>query len=432
MSSPHKKKSASNDIPATIVKNVRACAAIICYDLLMKQDSMKLEDQYRFLYNTFHGHDEKNISSQIKLLVSGHYKYRKLFNIELSSNIVTNRDADISNEDTNDEILVLKHIYANEKRYVAGEDLTVQLLSAPTKARLSESITGRNIYDLARSSLKHLKKAIALADDWLNNGELPSGNTWDDLYSHLYDKSDDISGEKNGYTGWIAFAILTKYNDDNDDGIDLLNIDGSGGDGDGSRRDFRKKRKKEGRVDVNENRKIPAYASSTRGHTIHDRLSLIEMAKMEETKRFDDIKTILAHLNTRNKMLLEERKQAIELAKGICPKYNKENDFWKGVHKLTDEINKVKGEINKLTDDADEEMNKNSSSSTLATKLLHDVTMPGIEFEDVKTINTDSTLSASVQKNCTAEGGTVNNVNSEVNLEEDDSLDEDVNEVSKD
>ena len=93
---------------------------------------------------------------------------------------------------------------------------------------------------------------------------------------------------------------------------------------------------------------------------------------------------------------------------------------------------KVKGEINKLTDDADEEMNKNSSSSTLATKLLHDVTMPGIEFEDVKTINTDSTLSASVQKNCTAEGGTVNNVNSEVNLEENDSLDEDVNEVSKD
>ena len=86
-------------------------------------------------------------------------------------------------------------------RFVSGVDFTVESLSVPTKVRIAEKITGRNIYDLAILSFRNIKKAMALATEWLNNGDLPSGQTWDDLYSHLYLKSDEISNEKNGYTG---------------------------------------------------------------------------------------------------------------------------------------------------------------------------------------------------------------------------------------
>ena len=32
---------------------------------------------------------------------------------------------------------------------------------------------------------KNLKKAVIIVEDWLNNGELPSGTSRDDLYAHV-------------------------------------------------------------------------------------------------------------------------------------------------------------------------------------------------------------------------------------------------------
>ena len=141
--------------PAALIKNVRACAALICYDLLLKQDSMKLEDQWRFCYNAFHGNTDKNMCSQIQLLVTGQGRYRELYDFEEAGN-VTDRDTQQSSGGTGGELLVLKTRFSLSNHWVAGVHFNVYSLSAPTKARPNDKITGRNIYDLAMATVRNV------------------------------------------------------------------------------------------------------------------------------------------------------------------------------------------------------------------------------------------------------------------------------------
>ena len=103
---------------------------------------------------------------------------------------------------------------------------------------------------------------------------------------------------------------------------------------------------------------------------------MIELAKLEDAQKFEDIKSLLAHRNMRNKMLLEERNQAINLAKAICPKYDAGNNFLKLVPNLTQQINIVKTEIHKLTNSADEEMSCKKELSTLVAILMNNENSP--------------------------------------------------------
>ena len=66
-------------------------------------------------------------------------------------------------------------------------------------------------------TLKNLNKSRAITEEWLTNGELPLGSTWGDLYTHVIDKSPDISKDTI-FTGYIAFSILTKYSEDGSHG----------------------------------------------------------------------------------------------------------------------------------------------------------------------------------------------------------------------
>ena len=54
--------------------------------------------------------------------------------------------------------------------------------------------------ELAQSTLRNLKKAIAFAEEFLDGGSLPSGKNWDDLYDRLLEKIEELSKEKSGYT----------------------------------------------------------------------------------------------------------------------------------------------------------------------------------------------------------------------------------------
>ena len=101
-------------MPAGLIKNLRAVAALVSYDLLTRQNSMKQADQYRFCYNAFHGNEDRNITSQIELLLQSDRHYSLLYNIE-SSGQVTDIDTDISQDPTRDDngtIFVIKEHYA--------------------------------------------------------------------------------------------------------------------------------------------------------------------------------------------------------------------------------------------------------------------------------------------------------------------------------
>ena len=140
---------------------------------------MKQEDQSRFLFNAFYRKEKMNITSQTKLLAQGQGSYKHLFDI-VPEQQVTDRNTeqhDNDNVDDSGRVLGLKTRYSNGDRYISGEYFSVKSISAPTKARINEKVSGRYIADLAVSALRHLKKAIAFAEEHLNGGELPSGTT---------------------------------------------------------------------------------------------------------------------------------------------------------------------------------------------------------------------------------------------------------------
>ena len=99
-------------VPATQLKQLRATACLLCYDHIITQPSMNTDDMRRMAYNLYHGNDEKNIISQIHLLVNGTGHYANMYNTETA--IVTDRDTDNNAPNTpNNYKLVLKPIFSN-------------------------------------------------------------------------------------------------------------------------------------------------------------------------------------------------------------------------------------------------------------------------------------------------------------------------------
>uniref|UniRef100_A0A6U5L0F0 Uncharacterized protein n=1 Tax=Corethron hystrix TaxID=216773 RepID=A0A6U5L0F0_9STRA len=369
---------------ATIIKNIRAVASIVVYDLLFKQNSMRLEDQFIFCYDSFHGAPEKNIVSQMDLLLSGHRFYNRLFTIELSSNVTDRNVAAIpsSQNSADGSLFYLKNRYCTAKaRFLRGKHFTKESLSSPTKTRPQDKITGRNVYDLAQSTLRNLKKVTAMAEEWLDDGKLPSGRSWDDLYDHLISKSDEMSKEKGSYTGWIAFEILTKYNEHGENILSLLNNeDAKKREGEG-RSDFRKKAKLKNDAARSVQVGADTNAFRNRGLSIQARLHVIEMAQVEDAKKIRKNEVDVANANTQLQLLLEERKQAILLAKSICANFDKDDEFWKDVLNITEQVKKKKVEIESLMackKMCDSEIDK---STKMAESLLANLT------EDASTIN---------------------------------------------
>ena len=104
---------------------------------------------------------------------------------------------DIGSND-NGEVFVLKQRYSGpSQRYVRGVHFTKQSLSCSTKVRLTKKVCGRSMSHLALLVIRNLKKAGAVADEWIDDGGgLPSGKTWDDLYDHVISNTYEISTEK--------------------------------------------------------------------------------------------------------------------------------------------------------------------------------------------------------------------------------------------
>ena len=159
---------------AVLNKNICAIAAVVAYDLLTQQDSMKQDDQFKFCFNAFHGNDDSNIISQVDLLLQGHRFYGMLYDIKPPTPVT-----DCNTEESIDDasVFVLKERYGQSNvRFILGKHFTKSSLSSPTKARLEEKVTGRYIYDLALTVINFLKKASSIAEEWLDDdGNLSSG-----------------------------------------------------------------------------------------------------------------------------------------------------------------------------------------------------------------------------------------------------------------
>ena len=223
---------------------------------------------------------------------------------------------------------------------------------------------------MAKLALKNIKKAIVIADDYLTNGQLPSGKTWSDVYGHVLSRWHEINPIERIFTGFMAFVALTAYNEGRKSKLAVLatkDEDGGGRNASG-RAVARKKAKLTKDMGRSADTGSPNGPFAKRGLSMDTRIQLIEVAQLEDQKCRDTINTTILQLNAKNDLLLRERSQQIDLAKIICPQYDVADENWNAVKVLTNEIKSVKQDLKTHEENRLEVLKKDSSS----TKLAHD------------------------------------------------------------
>ena len=234
-------------------------------------------------------------------------------------------------------------------KYTLGVHITHNIIAAPTKTKPDELETGRYLHGLEKSTLKNMQKAVAIAEEWLNDGQLSSGKSWDDLYTHVKDTHEASSGKGKSFIGFMAFVALTKYNETGENLLcTFATIDDDDFDSDeGGRENFRKRAKlnKDEQISIKDLSQDSPFKS--RGLSIEQRMGIVELAQIQEQKWRDEIIVSIKQLSDRRTALLTERSQAIDLTKACCPQYNATYEFWKGVASLTLELKTAKSAIEK-------------------------------------------------------------------------------------
>jgi hypothetical protein len=172
-------------------------------------------DKEKKMYHDYHGfaddgtNGDENIVGYLDQLLEGTNQFSGLYDREdLEINDASNEERGQS------ERLVLKQkMHRESKRLVVGKELTKEILQGSTLKRNAPLITGRTLKTHAESAHRNGKKALAIALQYLRDGNLPSGATDEDYETHLLDQMYiELKGMKDtpGSSG----------DDDDDDGAD--------------------------------------------------------------------------------------------------------------------------------------------------------------------------------------------------------------------
>ncbi len=130
-----------------VVKELQAHTAFHAREAFHLKKSAKKEELRDFMYESFHGNAEKDIASQVKLLISGHGVYAGLYEpmetvTDPSVTDLLSQSCTIKKLITNDS-KSLHTVGSNKKK-----DVTLSLLKSRSK-KSNVAITGATLYDAA-------------------------------------------------------------------------------------------------------------------------------------------------------------------------------------------------------------------------------------------------------------------------------------------
>ena len=77
-------------------------------------------------------------------------------------------------------------------------------------------------------------------------------------------------------------------------------------------------------------------------------MGIYELAQLEDQTWREDIQITINNLSHKRKVLLTEQGKLMELEKYICSMFDKNNEYWINVLKISTDINDVKKEVNKV------------------------------------------------------------------------------------
>jgi hypothetical protein len=173
--------------PSAVQKECQRVIHFIAHNEVFQLEDLTDEQKKNKMFTLVHGNknatengDDDQLSLN-SLFLNGKHHFKHAFDRETIC--VTNHDA------STNEILVLKEVLHRQRntRYIVGEHITERFVSSST-LKGTNLVEGRTIKNNSELAKRNALKCIAFARIWMNGkkNELPSGQTWDDFYEHVY------------------------------------------------------------------------------------------------------------------------------------------------------------------------------------------------------------------------------------------------------
>jgi hypothetical protein len=168
--------------PSSVQKECQRVIHFIAHNEVYKMEELNDEQRKNKLFFLVHGDgNDADLKSLNTLFLCGRKQFASVFFRESIN--VTDDDA------STNEVLVLREElhWQKDVRYTVSRDcITADFISSSTlKGR--KKVEGRTIKNNSELAKKNALKCIAFAKAWMNGkDELPSGQSWDDMYEHVF------------------------------------------------------------------------------------------------------------------------------------------------------------------------------------------------------------------------------------------------------
>ena len=121
--------------PASLLKQLRATAALMCYDHCFSLLTMPSVEFQRKIFDMYHGDEDKNMTSQVEFVCAGKRMYSKLH--QHHHTMVTNAEEGIYVNISNESKTLMLHPalleYENHIQYITGKYFNPKMLMSSTK-----------------------------------------------------------------------------------------------------------------------------------------------------------------------------------------------------------------------------------------------------------------------------------------------------------
>ena len=172
--------SSSKRLPRDMRDELRRTIAIVCYENVSIQKTMKRADIKKNLFDMFHGKGME-VVSQVDQFLTGRGIYKEMFD---SATITTVTDSSVS--PASNTILSLKERYNSLRntKLILGTIINREIL-VRANFRSTDLCSGRFLYEQILMLQRNYKKALSFAlkkvDD--NGNTIESGTTLDDAWT---------------------------------------------------------------------------------------------------------------------------------------------------------------------------------------------------------------------------------------------------------
>ena len=157
-------------VPASLLNQFRATAAVMCYDHVFGSDTMPHQEMQRKVFDMYHGNEEANVLSQVEMMCSGKGAYSSMYH-KLQPIITCPDDISVSEGSGSPSLILHPALlgYDGHIQYIPGKNYTADMLKSPTKSMTGEKCSGRFLLDLSKQTVCNLKKVAIIAEEWLVN-----------------------------------------------------------------------------------------------------------------------------------------------------------------------------------------------------------------------------------------------------------------------